>query len=148
MEYRACLRCGSLDLAMPGAGDGVTFEGGQLLVSACRACGMTGPPVVFGDRAAWELFRAERAVLYTAEPTPPGDFAVRPPPEMPTGPGLRGAAMRGVAAIVGMLFVVGAAAAVVTAAQTGGQAWGVLLPGALVSLLLGLPILAMAGRRG
>lgn len=147
MALQACLRCGSLDLAMPGAADGVSYEGGQLLASTCRACGLTGPPMLFEDQAAWQRFREERAALYHPSPAPASapTFEVPPAPELPTGAGPRSAGMRALAALVGGVFVLGALAALVTAAATG--AWVMILPSALLSLLLGVPILAMARRR-
>lgn len=147
MPLQACLRCGSLDLAMPGAADGVSYEGGQLLASTCRGCGLTGPPMLFEDQAAWQRFREERAALYHPPPAPltATPFEVHPAPELPTGPGPRSAGMRALAALVGGLFVLGALAALVTAAATG--AWLMLLPSAVISLLLGVPIMAMARRR-
>jgi hypothetical protein len=148
MTLQACLRCGSADLAMPTAGDGVSLEGGQVLASTCRACGLTGPAVMFEDRAALRQFQEQRAALYTPdagpaqEPEVPWDLA---PAEAPAFR-MRGAS-RIIGLVVGSVFVLGGVLALLTAAGSGGAAWGTLLPSAALSLLLGLPILSLALQR-
>jgi hypothetical protein len=140
VEYRACLRCGSLDLAMPGTQDAVALEGGQLMAWVCRRCGMQSAPVVFQDKADWERFEAERAVLF--KPGPPPDL----PPDLER-PRKRSPWMTGLAAVMGFVFLSAAALIFLTAARVGGDAWFTMAPSGIVALLLGLPFAAMAARR-
>lgn len=142
MDYPACLRCGSLDLAVPGIRDGIFPEGGELLSSACRTCGYQGAPVVFADRDAWLQFREERQALYR-----PGPEAPQLPPGIEERARPRSRWMGGIAALVGFAFLSAAVLAFLTAAQLGGDAWFTVAPSGVVALLLGLPFAAMAARR-
>lgn len=44
---RACMRCGSRDLALPGLRDGVFLGGGELQFLVCRNCHSRAPPLEF-----------------------------------------------------------------------------------------------------
>jgi len=66
----ACARCGSDDLRIPGAGDGVLVGLGQDLgTMACRACGHVAVPLEFASEAARLAFVRVRA--RRGPPTPP-----------------------------------------------------------------------------
>lgn len=142
MQLKACLRCASLDLRLPGSGDGVALDGGQLLSSTCQACGLTSGPVIFSDMASYDQFRAERAALYQAPEPPQDPYGVLQ--DRPRG---QRRFARGVAGIVGAFFLLGGLFALLSAARVGGDAWGTLGPSALISLLLGVPMLAFAWGR-
>lgn len=132
---------------MPSVGDAVSFEGGQLLNSTCRGCGLTSPPVVFDDRAAWEQFRAERAALYKPD-APAFPEAPTLPPLEPVAPSKPpGSLARALGTLMGVVFVGSALLSIATAAQVGGAAWATLGPSAFVALLLGVPMLLMGRRR-
>lgn len=137
------MRCGSLDLALPGIRDGVFPEGGELMASVCRRCGFQGAPLLFSDRDGYEQFRVEREALYRPGPRAPTlPPELEPPePERPRKPWTAG-----LAALVGFAFITSAAFSFITAAQVGGDAWLVLGPSGVVALLLGVPFVALARR--
>ena len=61
MDVRACIRCGSADLRMPGIRDGVAVGyGGELERWACNRCGLTAGPILFDSEAARAAYEAER----------------------------------------------------------------------------------------
>ncbi len=53
---RACIRCGSRDLRIPGLADGVVPETDNLGAWVCRACGWQDIPVEFEAKADYEAF--------------------------------------------------------------------------------------------
>lgn len=137
MDYRACLRCGSADLRVPGIRDGVAAEGLERSLWACNRCGNTGIAMVFPDKESLLQYRADREAL---QPMPE-------PPPLPEAPRKRSRWMAGMAALIGFAFLTAALGLFLTAAQRGGDAWFTLGPSGFVALLLGLPFVALAGRR-
>lgn len=62
MDLRACIRCGSHELRMPGIRDGVIVgEGQELSRWTCRACGLTAVPLLFDSEEARAAYAEERA---------------------------------------------------------------------------------------
>jgi hypothetical protein len=139
---RACLRCGTDDLAMPGVADGIA-PGGEVLSWVCRACGHQGIPATFDDAEALATFSADRQALFHVKPGQPPEL----PKDLAYPPRGRSWWFGGVAALVGFAFLSGAALLLLTAAQTGGSAWLRLGPSAVIALLLGVPFMAMAARK-
>lgn len=128
---RACIRCGS-----------TTLEGEEA-TATCLACGNQGPAASFADRAALAEFQRARAALF--KPTPEGgpDATASWSEGVDRRP--RGW-MRGVAAIVGFLFALGAVMSFFTAVSAGPDAVPLALSG-LTALLFGVPFLMLARRR-
>lgn len=61
-DLRACQRCGSADLRMPGVRDGALVGTGQELDKwTCARCGLTAVPLLFDDEDARRRFEAEQA---------------------------------------------------------------------------------------
>jgi hypothetical protein len=59
---RACLRCGSADLRVPGIRDGVLVGTGQDFGQwSCNRCGFTGTPLLFDDEEARVAYETEQA---------------------------------------------------------------------------------------
>lgn len=72
-DIRACPRCGSDDLRMPGIRDGVIVgEGQELARWACERCDLTAVPILFDDQASRKAFEAERAKDPTKDWPPTG----------------------------------------------------------------------------
>lgn len=62
MDFRACIRCGSDNLRMPGIRDGVIVGyGGELERWACNRCGLSAVPILFDDEAGRLAYEAEQA---------------------------------------------------------------------------------------
>ena len=116
---RACMRCGSEDL-----------EGGP--TAQCARCGNVGPAAEFGDRRALADFQQARAALYKGAPL--------------EAPLRRSTFSRGIAAMVGFVFVLGGAMAFFAAVAGGPDALPLLATGTF-GLLLGVPFIALARRR-
>lgn len=63
MATRACIRCGSTDLDMPGLADGVVPETDNLNEFVCAACGLRAIPLEFDreeDLRAFQRSVAQR----------------------------------------------------------------------------------------
>ena len=61
-DLRACQRCGSSHLRMPGVRDGALVGTGQELSKwTCERCGLTEVPLLFDDEAARLAYEAEQA---------------------------------------------------------------------------------------
>ena len=61
-EVRACQRCGSGDLRIPGLRDGAMVgEGQELAKWVCLSCGLMAVPLLFDDEAARAAYAASRA---------------------------------------------------------------------------------------
>lgn len=61
MVYRACMRCGSGDVRMPGIRDGVAAGFGVELNSwVCRTCGHKAMALEFDTLGDYEAFRDSR----------------------------------------------------------------------------------------
>lgn len=59
---RACQRCGSGDLRIPGLRDGAMVgEGQELAKWVCLSCGLMAVPMLFDDEAARAAYAAARA---------------------------------------------------------------------------------------
>ncbi len=59
---KACARCGSADLRLPSAGDGVLVGTGQdLSLLACQRCGAVTVPLEFDDEAARAAYESSQA---------------------------------------------------------------------------------------
>lgn len=137
MAWRACLRCGSTDLAQPGALEGVLPEGASWL---CRRCGLEGVPMTFADAGSLAQFQAQREVLYKPSPADVPPLAL----ERPAKP--RSPWVRGVAGIIGFGLVLMGFLMFASAAQLGGSAWATIGLQGIVALLLGAPFVAIAAR--
>ena len=64
MPLRACHRCGSTDLSIPGLSDGVVPETDNLAEWVCHECDLKAVPLEFEDKHALRAFRE------TLEPWP------------------------------------------------------------------------------
>lgn len=61
-DIRACQRCGSDDLRMPGVRDGALVGTGQELTQwTCVRCGLTAVPLLFDSERARLAYEAEQA---------------------------------------------------------------------------------------
>ncbi len=80
MDIRACIRCGSDDLRMPGVRDGVIVGyGGELERSTCNRCGLTAVALLFDDEAARLAYEADKARHPSQDWPPPGWPALNRP---------------------------------------------------------------------
>lgn len=64
VPLRACPRCGSTDLSIPGVGDGVVPETDNLAEWVCQECDLKAVPLEFADKHDLRAFRE------TLEPWP------------------------------------------------------------------------------
>jgi hypothetical protein len=118
----ACMRCGGTDL-----------DGADASVR-CARCGYEGPAAQLHDSRALAEFQAARAALFK------GAQVVRREEERP-----KRWLSRGVAAIVGFVFVFGGAMAFFAAAAGGPNVLPLLATG-ITGLLFGAPFIALARR--
>ncbi len=56
MSIKACPRCGSKDLRMPGFADGIVPETDNLNEYVCGKCDLRANPIVFDAKADYEAF--------------------------------------------------------------------------------------------
>ncbi len=82
VDIRACQRCGSGDLRMPGVRDGALVGTGQELDKwTCARCGLTAVPLLFDSEAGRVGFEKEQARHPSADwPQSGWPSLKRPPP--------------------------------------------------------------------